>query len=128
MNMNNPLKTLFLVALSANALLSTNVLAQPSSFDIDKLMKELPKRCEEPSSVLAEVRLRRWDKRANEIAQPVTSEQRSSVYAAMREQCVSVQLVLILRTLRSTIPMVEWSRMNGDAQIESLLSRIDKTL
>ena len=117
-----------LVVASIALLVSASALAQPSTFDIDKLVKELPKRCEEQSSVLAEVGLRKWEKRANEIGQPITAEQRSATFAAMQDQCVAVQMVLVLRTLRSTIPLVEWSKMNGDAQIESLLARIEKTL
>lgn len=117
-----------LVVASIAVLVSASTLAQPSAFDIDKLIKELPEQCEEPSSVLAEVRLRKWEKRAKEIGQPITTEQRSAIFAAMRDQCVAVQMVLVLRTLRSTIPLVEWSKMNGDAQIESLLVQIEKTL
>lgn len=109
-------------------LTSINAIAQSSNLDIDKLTKELPKQCEEPSSVLAEVRLRKWEKRSKEIGQPISNEQRNAVYAAMQDQCVAVNLVLILRTLRSIVSIVEWSKMNGDTQIESLLARIEKTL
>jgi hypothetical protein len=115
-----------LVALSA--LLSANAHAQTSILDTEKIIKALPKQCEEPSSVLAEVRLRKWAKRSKEISQPITDEQRAAVFAVMRDQCVAVQMVLILRTLRSSIPMVEWSKINGDGQIEELLARIERTL
>lgn len=122
-------KTLLKALLAAMVVLfSAESHSQTTALDVDKLIKALPKECEEASSVLAEARLRKWEKRAKEISQPITGEQRAAVYGVMRDQCVAVQMVLILRNLRSSISIVDWSKMNGDAQIEELLARIERTL
>jgi hypothetical protein len=104
------------------------VKGQDLLLDADKLVKDLPGQCEEPSRILADAKLNKWEKRAKEMSRPVTEAQKQAVYAVMRDQCVSVQLVMLLRTLKSTMPAADWAKTGGDAKIAMLLARIEKSL
>ena len=103
-------------------------LSQTTDPDKAEITKAIAKECEDVASVIAEVRLRKWDERSKEIGRPISQEQRDLVHSVMRDQCVSTRLVVVLRMLRAGISAPEWSKLRGDAQIEELLRRIEKLL
>ena len=102
--------------------------AQGLPLDIPSLMKELPKQCEEPSRILAEARFSKWQKKAIDISRPLSEADKQAIYAVMKDQCVSVQLVILLRTLKSTISASEWIKLGGEVQLRELLVRIERTM
>lgn len=109
---------------------ATSSLACCQDFDADvaKMTREIPAQCEKPAAILAEAKLRKWTAKAKELGRTVSDEDRQAVFSVMKDQCVSVQLILVLRALKATISASDWAKLKGDEQIESLMLRVGRTM
>ena len=129
----NKLLIAFLV-LFPTQFIAQNVLAEDNPVEFEKILRELPNRlqeeCDNPSRVLAEVKIRKWERKYKEAGRKLelTMADRQVIYEAMKDQCINVKLVLVLRVIKPTVPLSEWSRLGGDLEIERRLLQIEKTL
>lgn len=125
----------FLILLSTQ-FITQNALAEDSAVDPERLLRELPKRlqeeCEDPAKVLAEVKIRNWERKFREMGsekgREFTMADRQVVYEAMKDQCINIKIVVTLRMLKPLVPLADWTRLGGDLQIEQRLLQIEKTL
>lgn len=129
----NKLLIAFLILIPTQ-FIAQNVLAGDAPVELEKLLRELPKRlqeeCDNPSRILAEVKIRKWERKYKEIGRELelTMADRQVIYEAMKDQCINVKLVLVLREIKPAVPLSEWSRLGGDLEIERRLLQIEKTL
>ena len=112
-----------------SVLITTQVHAdQENEVALAKYFQQISKDCEEYSLILAEVRVRKIDKALRAKGLSITDEQRFSIFAVTKDQCVSVKLVSLLREIRTAAPESAWKRSNSEDKINELLSRIERSL
>lgn len=117
------------VVLIAAVAIPIHASAQTSQADgAMALIKQLPQECEEPARVLAEARLSKWRKTGKDVEKPFDGNAFQTVAVVMKQQCVSVQTVVLLRMVKSMIPAADAVRLNLDAEIDKHMAIIERTL
>lgn len=89
---------------------------------------DIHRECDAYADVLAATKIEKWRKEGKDVEKAFSGNAHDVMSKIQQQQCISVQMVLILRLLKANVSAKEAMHLKIDSEIEKNIAIIEKTL